>query len=759
MKEKTKKQGLKKFTAILGGVCAMSILPAMPLLAAQTSETVSIYVDASTGSDQGAGTREAPFATLQRAQKEVRKVRSESAASVDVLLSGEFVMDQPLVLSAADSGSAGAPVTWKAVTEDGAVLSGGSDLSGWSETEPGSGIWKASAQGISSRDLYVDGQRAQLASSPLSAYEYTKKYIFVDASGLPDSFARMSDVEVVFARKWKWNIQKIASYSDNDDYENCKRFKLSDETYDNHKKNMTGAAIDAEGMRAGVVRVQNALELLDEPGEWYLDGEEDTLYYMPLDGKNPETSDIVLGRLENMIVFDGTVDAPVHDIELEGLHLTENTWNKPSEADGLQTFQGAAAVHYDDDWNREWIPETSSAVSGVYTSRLGIDGCQFDLLGDAAIHLGRSTKFASITDSCFTDLGGAAILLGGVVLQDHLPVPEDLSEGNSITDNTVRSVSQTYRGQPGIQVGFVRSTRVDHNLTENLPYTGISVGWGWGYNDFDAGKYFRLGQNSISYNRVLNVLNEEALIDGGGIYTLGRQDDSKIIGNYIDGVANEYGGIYLDEGSVGFTVTSNVLTNCVRNYLYKGDYNDIFDNYSTPAEQPDRDERLPIGDTLHYRFENNDLWDEQEVTKIFDFSGPQDNTPRVMNRLYNPNSGEHFYTSNPTETSCLAQLGWITEGSGWMSPVSGTPVYRLYNSNAGDHHYTMSLRERDYLIEAGWSDEGIGWYSSSSEATPVYRLYNPNAKTGAHHYTTDFDEYTRLAKLGWKQESIAWYGE
>lgn len=232
-------------------------------------------------------------------------------------------------------------------------------------------------------------------------------------------------------------------------------------------------------------------------------------------------------------------------------------------------------------------------------------------------------------------------------------------------------------------------------------------------------------------------------------------------GNVIDGVHNEYGGIYLDEGTVGYTITDNVVTNCVRNYLYKGDYNYIWDNYSTPALEPDRDERLAIGDILHYRFENNDLWDEEAVAELYENAGPvkKENVSQVMFRLYNPNSGEHFYTASASENDTLVKAGWKEEGTAWTAPKkSGTPVYRLYNPNAGDHHYTISTHERDYLISEGWRDEGIGWYSSETRETAIYRLYNPNAKSGAHHYTADFKEYTSLGKLGWKQESIAWYG-
>ena len=130
----------------------------------------------------------------------------------------------------------------------------------------------------------------------------------------------------------------------------------------------------------------------------------------------------------------------------------------------------------------------------------------------------------------------------------------------------------------------------------------------------------------------------------------------------------------------------------------------------------------------------------------------------VMYRLYNPNSGEHFYTGNAKEIEDVVAAGWKNEGFAWEAPIiSKTPVYRLYNPNAGDHHYTMSASEKNSLISVGWKDEGIGWYSDDGKNLPLQRLYNPNAIAGAHHYTISVKEKNDLIKAGWKYEGIAWY--
>ena len=135
-----------------------------------------------------------------------------------------------------------------------------------------------------------------------------------------------------------------------------------------------------------------------------------------------------------------------------------------------------------------------------------------------------------------------------------------------------------------------------------------------------------------------------------------------------------------------------------------------------------------------------------------------------MNRLYNPNSGEHFYTADLKEKAALVNLGWQDEGYGWVALATKdgdelSAVHRLYNPNTGDHHYTLVEEERDTLVSYGWKYENVGWYTALATETPVYRQYNPNATgAGSHNYTTDKAENDHLVSLGWTPEGIAWFG-
>lgn len=117
-------------------------------------------------------------------------------------------------------------------------------------------------------------------------------------------------------------------------------------------------------------------------------------------------------------------------------------------------------------------------------------------------------------------------------------------------------------------------------------------------------------------------------------------------------------------------------------------------------------------------------------------------------RMYNRNSGEHFYTSNAAEKDALKAATWVYEGVAWTTDSTGsTPVYRLYNPNAGNHYYTVNAAERDALVRMGWRNEDVAFESGGD--TAVYVAYNPNSPIGNHNYTTDTTEQNSLIGQGW----------
>ena len=112
--------------------------------------------------------------------------------------------------------------------------------------------------------------------------------------------------------------------------------------------------------------------------------------------------------------------------------------------------------------------------------------------------------------------------------------------------------------------------------------------------------------------------------------------------------------------------------------------------------------------------------------------------------------------------AALLTLGFLLPVAFADDPIS---MYRLYNPNSGEHFYTASSAERDWLSSVGWSYEGVGWYSDDERGVPLYRQFNPNVdpaaptnNSGSHNYTKSKDENDWLVSLGWNEEGIGWYG-
>ncbi len=274
------------------------------------------------------------------------------------------------------------------------------------------------------------------------------------------------------------------------------------------------------------------------------------------------------------------------------------------------------------------------------------------------------------------------------------------------------------------------------------------------HNNFLAGlESGSKNQQSVGYaDWEVTVNYSNAKIDsssGGGNSTFNAADADSSTDEYISAMLVDstgevlcYGGQKVSEanGKVSFVMPDDLpqgrytlkIFNEQRNGTYKTDYSSGFSDIPLTVGNPSSGSGS---------------------------SGAGSSNGVRMYRLYNPNSGEHFYTARLAEKEYLVRQGWSYEGIAWIAPrESNRPVYRLYNPNAGDHHYTMNLEERDALIALGWKDEGIGWYSSPGKEDPIYRQYNPNASNGTHNYTRSKDENDYLVAIGWRPEGIGWYG-
>jgi hypothetical protein len=165
----------------------------------------------------------------------------------------------------------------------------------------------------------------------------------------------------------------------------------------------------------------------------------------------------------------------------------------------------------------------------------------------------------TITGNIFSDISGNGIQFGAV--SNPNPSSSQTDGNATITDNYVTNVNAEFQGGVGIFLGYADNTLVSHNEVSNLPYTGISLSWGWGSLDtlptIDTG-------NTVSDNYVHDVMLVRT--DGGCIYNVGPQPSGVISGNFCQ---NDLGqGIYLDAGSTGEAINSNVLEQIGNNWLF-----------------------------------------------------------------------------------------------------------------------------------------------------------------------------------------------
>jgi hypothetical protein len=190
-------------------------------------------------------------------------------------------------------------------------------------------------------------------------------------------------------------------------------------------------------------------------------------------------------------------------------------------------------------------------------------GDTFTHLGSAGLDLQDGSQNNLVQGNEFTDISGNGIQVGNTT--DPQPLNGDsreINSGNVVTDNYVHDIGAEYHGAVGIWVGYTQHTQITHNQLDDLPYSGISVGWGgWHTNSQtpDANANIN-GDNLVADNLVFDHM--QYLRDGGAVYTNGSQGQSfehglTISGNvaYDDNTDNEY---YTDEGSRYVSIDGNV---------------------------------------------------------------------------------------------------------------------------------------------------------------------------------------------------------
>jgi hypothetical protein len=512
------------------------------------ASAASEYWIAPNGGDDQPGTQDRPFATLARAQQTVRQqIAKGLTGDVRVTLrGGVYRLEKPLVLSPEDSGTSAHRIGYAAAANERVIVSGGRSIGGWRAGE--GGAWVADVPEANSgkwafTQLWVNGRRAVRARTPnaddanphwqLASAELSpdlKKFTVRLAPGLLKPIARADQVEAMIVGNWEINRKRVA------------------------KIDATSGVVELAPPHIGGPEYiqpaagrwcyfENAIEMLDRPGEWFLDTAAGKLHYRPRDGEDMTRALVIAPVLAQLVQIRGAEGRPVRNVHFTGITFACTDW--PIPAGG---YQGIQACHYNTAGSAgQSTGRILAAVDAKFAEGCSVEDGALVHLGGCGIELGDGCVDNLVQGNRITDVAGNGVNVGGGV-----------PKGNRVLNNHVFACGQLFYGAVGIWVGIAERTTVAHNLVHDLPYTGISVGWEWSTRPTPC------RENVVEANHVYNVMNR--LCDGGCIYTLGWQPGTIIRGNHLHGVHRSQfaqgapnNGMFIDEGSKGYLFEKNVI--------------------------------------------------------------------------------------------------------------------------------------------------------------------------------------------------------
>jgi parallel beta-helix repeat protein len=493
-----------------------------------------------------------PLPSLDAARDKIRALRKAGSSGPFTVRvrGGVYWLASTFVLQPEDSGTAQGPLVFEAYPGERPILSGGRRVRGWKK---GAGnLWTAPLAGAT-RQLFISGRRAQRARTPNNGY------LRIMGPSSEDKLFRLPYDRDLIRKTWENGQVEIVALLG---WTNFRRPILRvDES-----RRLATLAGDAGGSEVGIVKdvdgrfyLENALEALDSPGEWYLDPRAGIISYWPAPGENLEREEVVAAILPRLVRLDGDPGAGrfVRHVVFRNLEFRHADWTFASDgfADNPQ-----AAVH------------VGAAFEADGAEDCTVESCTFTQLGGYALWFRGGAKRNRLAHNHVYDAGAGGIKLGETALR----APEaERSFANEITDNEIHHLGAVYPAAVGVWVGQSSRNSISHNRIHDVVYSGISTGWVWGYGATQC------TGNRIEFNEIYNI-GMHTLNDLGGIYTLGTQD-GVIRNNVVHDVTSfaERGrGIYLDEGSTRMLVENNIVYRCKSSgfHLHYGKENIIRNN-------------------------------------------------------------------------------------------------------------------------------------------------------------------------------------
>ncbi|KAK4212150.1 xylanase A [Rhypophila decipiens] len=535
------------------------------------------------GADNNAGTSDKPLKSLPAAQKALRDLlaRSPNENITVNLAPGVYPLSAPLVLTEKDSGNNGASVNW---VGPGAVISGGIEVTGW--TVESNGIYSAKVPvGVKSRNLYVNGKAANLARRKVNRGDlrYTSTSITWSNSGLD----WLSSTKGIDKAEMRWISSFTDRYSPIQSVKNRELVMKQNSWFHN---NWGYDHISKPNADFGVW-VQNALALLVEGGQFFLDSAAGKVYYKPLAGENIATSKAYLGVLEALVTVGGTsYGSPAQNIYFKDISFAHTTWNQVTDIGYIDQQTGGNICETNRNYDRSnfesarpWWCQMLSAVQVSAAKNIGFSGGNYTQLGAGGIGIGNDPNAhlsgvglgasrVAVRDAYFTQIMGNSITAGGIRPDAHHP-PDNrmINQYIDITGNIFYNVSVLYSSTVPIFAAYVQYSTITNNDIDYTPYSGICLGYGWGSNDAGGSQeYVNRGLYKYQTKYTTPTISRNNLIQGnlahrygyghtdlGAYYTLSKSPDTYLTDNYAYDASGF--GTYTDEGSNSYIIANNVL--------------------------------------------------------------------------------------------------------------------------------------------------------------------------------------------------------
>ena len=546
------------------------------------------------GSDFNDGTRQSPKATLTSALRQAREWRRTEDNRIQggitiYMEGGTYAFYEPVFIRPEDSGTKESPTIIRSVGDEKVILSGGISINGWKKQGK---VWVADVPAFNGRpldfrQLWVNGKKAVRARD-VEDFEKMNRICSVDEKNeilyVPAvSICRLIDnkgnlkakyAEMVLHQMWCVANLRIRSVEVQGDSAAIRFHQPESRIQFEHP--WPRPMVTTNGHNSAFY-LTNARELQDVPGEWYHDIDARKVYYYPREGEKMQEAEVIVPAVETLVRVEGTLDRPVCHIRFEKITFSYTTWMRPSEK-GHVPLQ--AGMYLTDGYridpkmqrnylnhpldNQGWLGRPAAAVRVVAARQIDFERCRFEHLGSTGLDYEEAVQGGVVRGCLFRDIAGNGLLVGSfspAAHETHLPYdPADRREvctQQQINNCYFTEIGNEDWGCLAIAAGYVGDVNIEHNEISEVPYSGISLGWGWTQT-----------VNCMRNNRVhANLIHHYAkhMYDVAGIYTLGSQPKSYVTENCVHSIykpgyvhdPNHWFYLYTDEGSSFITVRDN----------------------------------------------------------------------------------------------------------------------------------------------------------------------------------------------------------